>query len=1136
MKHRLCLGFFLLVFAGSVCAQTMSVKSFRLLPNDMTAASLEGKRIDQNGEAAALIRVVTSQTGFGFEAGTLGIVATKQMVGEVWVWVPHGSRKISIMHQQLGVLRDYRYPIEIEAERTYELVLVSGKVETFIQEEVHQQYLVFQITPPNASLEVNDQFWELDADGTVMKYVEFGEYRYRVQASNYHTDAGKIVVNDRENTQIVSVVLQPNFGWLEVGGTNNLTGASVYIDNDFMGKAPCKSPALKSGQYTVRIVKEMYVTYSETVTIKDNETTKLSPLLQSDYAEVTLKVDSNAEIWVNNEKKGVGSWTGKLGRGVYKIECKLAGYESSQTSKEITADMNGQVITLQPPRALYGSLNVESTPNLCTLYIDGKSMGTTPKSLPEVLVGQHEILLAKEGYDDYRETVTLQKGEKKQLKAVLQKKQAAQPDGGVISTGEGLWIPMLVERLNYTDMQKQGLQLSASELYSDNNSSIKDAVVGLGNGEKPRAFTCTGEMVSENGLLLTCYHCGYNDIQKLSSEQHDYLRDGFWAKNHSEEIPVPGMSASFLIRMEEVTSKVLGVVNDRMSWKDRDKAIKQKINELESAASENGKYNPVIKPFYEGNEYYLCVYQVFPDVRLVGAPNSSIGKFGGSTDNWMWPRHTGDFAIFRVYADRNGKPAAYSPNNVPMTPKHHLPISLGGVEKGDFTMVWGFPGSTERYMSSYGIDYDLNTCSPIIIDIFGKEVEVMKEYMETDRQIYLKYAYDYGSLSNTWKVMGQRVMFQNNGLMDTKKALENNFTQWVNANSGRKAKYGTALPSLKTAYQRQGQVAKKLFYSNFVSRSGPSGLASSFGNYYNAASNNDKNAEDAAVKKLEALDVDGLFAETDPRVEKKLFAELLKVYRKAIPSNELPEIFSVIDKKFKGDIDAFADEVYDNSIFATPESIKAFIARPNAKKLGKDYAYQVYSQMMDVVMGAVSEYRQAQQAIQEYDHLFVKGLMEYYHDTQPKKLLYSDANSTMRVNYGSVQDYYYDNKHFEYYANAQGVLDKYKKNDFEFDAPARLIQLLESKSFGRYANRYGDLMVSFISANDITGGSSGAPVVNAKGELVGITMDGNKEAMSGTFCFNPASQRAINVDIRYVLFIIDKFAGAANIINELDIQ
>ena len=709
---------------------------------------------------------------------------------------------------------------------------------------------------------------------------------------------------------------------------------------------------------------------------------------------------------------------------------------------------------------------------------------------------------------------------------------------GNVRADEGMWLPMFVERLNYVDMQKMGLQLTPEELYSINHNSLKDAIVGLGDSPMPRGFFCTGEIVSEHGLLFTNHHCGYGSIQKLSSDEHDYLRDGFWAKDYSEELPAADMTASFLIRMEDVTEQVLSVVTDDMDFQDRQSAISAKAKELEIAASEDGKYNPVVKGFFEGNEYYMFVYQVYTDVRLVGVANSSIGKFGGDTDNWMWPRHTGDFSIFRVYADKDGNPAAYSKDNVPLTPKHHLPVSLDGVKQDDFTMIWGFPGSTERYMSSYGIDYNVETFYPLIIDIFGKQLEVMEEYMKADEHINLMYADNHAGLANTWKnFIGQCTMLRKNKVSETKVALEKDFTNWVNSDAKRQAEYGKALPNLKDAYEQLNEISKYVYYPNFVSGVGAAGRAMEFGAYYDAVESKDKEAEAVALEMMKQMDVDELFAEVDPQVEKKTFAEMLKTYRNAFSADELPEIYNIINKKFDGDIDAFTVEVYAKSIFATPESMKAFIEKPKAKAIGKDYAYIMSTSMTEVIMSAIPAYRQAMLAVSENDHIFVKGLREYYAATQPGKSLYPDANSTMRMSYGSVQDYQpADAVHYDYVCTANGILQKYVPGDYEFDAPKRLIDLIEKKDFGQYADDNGELIVCFLSTNDITGGNSGSPIMNAKGELLGLAFDGNWEAMSGDVNFEPKLQRTINVDIRYVLFIIDKYAGATRLIDELDIR
>ena len=710
---------------------------------------------------------------------------------------------------------------------------------------------------------------------------------------------------------------------------------------------------------------------------------------------------------------------------------------------------------------------------------------------------------------------------------------------GRVRADEGMWLPMFVERLNYVDMQKMGLQLTPEELYSINHSSLKDAIVGLGSTPRPTGFFCTGEIVSEHGLLFTNHHCGYGAVQKLSSMEHDYLHDGFWAKNYSEEIPAPEMTASFLIRMEDVTNDILGVVTDDMDWETRQMTIQAKIMELQKAASEDGKYNPVIKPFFEGNEYYMFVYQVYPDVRLVGVANESIGKFGGDTDNWMWPRHTGDFSIFRVYADKDGNPAEYSADNVPLTPKHHLPISLDGVKQDDFTMIWGFPGSTERYMSSFGIDYNVETFYPIIIDIFGKELEVMEEFQKADDAINLMYADSHAGLANTWKnFIGQCQMLRKNKVSEAKIRLENRYKKWISEDPARQAEYGEALPNLMRAYEEMGRTAKYIYYPNFTAQAGPAGLALAFTPYYKAAKDKDDEKANAVLEQFRAMDINELFADTDPQVEQKTFAEMLKLYRKAFNEEELPEFYhKIIDKKFNGDIDAFAAYVYENSYFATPESINDFLKKPSAKKMEKDYAFMVASQLRQVLVDHRVEYAEAQTAIEENDHIFVKGLREFYAATQPGKSLYPDANSTMRMSYGSVKDYMpADAVHYDYVCTAKGILEKYIPGDYEFDAPKGLLDLIEKKDYGVYADENGELIVCFLSTNDITGGNSGSPIMNGKGELIGLAFDGNWEAMSGDVNFEPRLQRTINVDIRYVLFIIDKYAGATNLIDELDIR
>ena len=422
MKRFYILALLLMAWAGSLLAQSgpkISVASFTPLVGDMTTTSQEGKRLDQNNEVAALIKIVTSETGFTFEAGALGVVDSQQRNGEIWVWVPRGSRKITILHQQLGVLRDYRYPVEIEADRTYEMVLTTAKIETIIKEEVHEQFLIFQLTPPNAVLFVNDEPWSVSPEGRASKLLEFGTYTYRVEAPNYHPDAGKLTVNDPNNEQRKTITLRPNFGWIEVSGGDAVKGAKVYIDNALVGTAPYRSDGLKSGKHSVMVMRDLYAPYNETVTVKDNETTQVTPILSADFANITLQVDADAEIWVNGVKKGTRSWIGPLGSGTYKIECKQENHEPTSKKIEITNRMNGEVIQLDTPVPICGSLVIESTPDMATVYIDGKNMGQTPKLIKEIIIGRHEVRITKKDYFDYSETVTVSKDYRSTVNAVL---------------------------------------------------------------------------------------------------------------------------------------------------------------------------------------------------------------------------------------------------------------------------------------------------------------------------------------------------------------------------------------------------------------------------------------------------------------------------------------------------------------------------------------------------------------------------------------------------------------------------------------------------------------------------------------------------------------------------------------------
>ena len=695
---------------------------------------------------------------------------------------------------------------------------------------------------------------------------------------------------------------------------------------------------------------------------------------------------------------------------------------------------------------------------------------------------------------------------------------------------EGMWLPMLIERLNYVDMQKMGLHLTAQELYDINHSSLKDAIVGLSSGGASGGFFCTAEVVSGEGLLFTNHHCGYNAIQNHSTTDHDYLTNGFWAMSKSEELQNEGYCASFLIRMENVTDSVVPFLSDTLKESARSDKVKELTVKMKKRAAEGGKYEVSVKSFYGGNEFYMFVFQTFKDVRLVGAPPSSVGKFGGDTDNWMWPRHTGDFSIFRIYTDTAGNPSDYSSKNIPLKAKYHLPISLKGINKDDFAMVWGYPGSTNRYITSFGLEYNLNIFYPTLIKIFGKELEVMKDRMDVEKKVQIDYAATYAGIANTWKnFIGQSKMVRKNKVEDKKKIIESQFIEWYNSNPDRQKKYGTVLDDLKRGYGKMETIAVPFFYANIA---GMSLDIVSFAGQFNELKESLEKKNDAGIKEA----VSGLrkatkdhFKESDFAISKKTLAELLKLYAHDVPKDQLPSIFQTIEKDYNNDFNAFADKVYSTSIFATEKSANAFLDNPNKKVFKKDLGWTMAESFKAIIGANSATYQAARAGVGAANRRFIEGLREM----NPKLVAYPDANSSMRMSYGKVEDYFpADAVHYDFITTLKGVMQKEDPTNEEFIVEKKLKELYQAKDYGPYGQN-GEMIVCFLTTNDITGGNSGSPVINADGQLIGLAFDGNWEAMSGDISFEPELQRTINVDIRYVLFIIDKFAGATNLINEL---
>ena len=702
---------------------------------------------------------------------------------------------------------------------------------------------------------------------------------------------------------------------------------------------------------------------------------------------------------------------------------------------------------------------------------------------------------------------------------------------------EGMWLPLLLGGETYQNMKNCGLRLTPEQIYSVNQSSIKDAIVALGGG------FCTGEIISKEGLMLTNHHCGFDAIQQNSTTEHDYLTDGFWAMKRDQEIPAD-FSVWFLNEMTDVTDSILSNVTDKMSEDERSNAIKKAIANLKKRASEGkgDEFAVQVKSFYYGNHYYMFTYNIFNDVRLVGAPPSSIGKYGGDTDNWMWPRHTGDFSMFRVYSNQDNEPAAYSENNVPYQPKHFLPVSTAGVTEGDYAMILGYPGSTDRYLTSLGVQQAVEIEQPARVKVRRMKLDIMEEGMNKEQNVRIQYASKHARVSNYWKYfIGQSEQLVKNKVFDKKLAIENEFNTWASANSDTKAKYGNAIELVHQSKKAsENYIIPEVYFMEAIYQ-GPE-LFGFMINYFGPRSSmgqalvSEDEGEIEAAKKEILEGVDDFYKNYNMEIDQNLMSKMLEVYFKDVPLDFHTSELTELAKKNKNDFRKFANKYYSKSPFTSKVKLKTWLESKFSKSaLEKDAIYQLANSFLqgyiqDVMMpkaGSESDFNEGMR-------LFVDGLNKMGYNKA------SDANSTMRVTFGNVLPYdAKDGVTFKYSTTIEGVFEKEVKTDdknHEFYVPNKLKQLHKDKNYGDYANADGTLPVCFLSNNDITGGNSGSPVINADGELIGTAFDGNWEAMSGDIYFEPNIQRTISVDIRYTLFIIDKYAGASHLVDEMQIN
>lgn len=702
----------------------------------------------------------------------------------------------------------------------------------------------------------------------------------------------------------------------------------------------------------------------------------------------------------------------------------------------------------------------------------------------------------------------------------------------VIRAGEGMWLPLLLGQLNEKEMKEMGMRISAEDIYSINQSSLKDAIVRFGGG-------CTAEIISDQGLLLTNHHCGLGRIQSHSTIENDYLTNGFWARDNSEELANPGLKVTFLVKMEDVTTKVMEGVTTEMSEAERKKLIGENIKKIKEAAVEGTHFDAVIKPFYYGNEYYLFLTETYKDIRLVGAPPSNIGKFGGDTDNWMWPRHTGDFSLFRIYADSNNMPADYSPNNVPYTPKYHIPISLKGVEEGDFTFVFGFPGRTQEYLPSYAVEMIAEVTNPDKIRLRQERINIMEDAMEKDDLVRIQYAAKLAGVANYWKKMiGESRGIKKIRALDKKRKLEKHFMEWASRYPERYEQYGKLLPEFEKYY---AELTPYRIALDYIYEAGLGvELIRNVRNYNHlVALSQNKDLPEAELEenlKWFKKSTKDFFKNYHQPIDRKALARLYRIYRQSVDVKFRPEFFAWIDVTFGADYEAFADYVFDNSIFATESSTLEFLDnyKPKKyKKIEKDPAYKLLIGLKELSDNKLqAEFARIYPKLDSLQRLYMKGLMEM----QPDKRFYPDANSTLRVHYGNVDDYFpRDGIKYDYFTTLEGIMQKEDPDIYDYVVEDKLKELYQKKDYGRYADKDGSMHVCFIASNHTTGGNSGSPAMNADGHLVGINFDRNWEGTMSDLMYDPDQCRNIMLDIRYCLFVIDKFAGAGHLVDEMTI-
>lgn len=692
---------------------------------------------------------------------------------------------------------------------------------------------------------------------------------------------------------------------------------------------------------------------------------------------------------------------------------------------------------------------------------------------------------------------------------------------------EGMWIPMLLKKYNIEEMQKQGFKLTAEDIYDINQASLKDAVIGLGMEGRPFSHFCTGEIVSEAGLVITNHHCSFSMIQSHSSLEHNYLRDGFWAKDKSEELANPGITASILVRMEDVTPQILAQIKPEMSATEKNEKIREIAEQLEKEAVKGTDLMANIKPYFNGNQYFMSVFRIYKDVRLVGAPPSAIGKFGGDTDNWMWPRHTGDFSVLRIYAGKNNEPAAFSPENVPYKPASFFKVSVKGVEEGDFTMVFGYPGTTTEYLPSYAIEQIQDIENPHKVAVRTAKLNIINAAMESDELLRIKYAAKAANVANAWKKwQGEMKGLKRFNTLGLKQETEEAFREWAKD----KKEYSTLLNQYQELYGRRKPLILAAAYYTEAGKRGAEIIELANMVYKGLKSETMATQPEVVRTKLKEK-IKEFFKDYDVATDRKILVEMLRIYNQALPRPWVPQ--EVIKANSKPGLEIYASQLFDKTIFADQGRLTEYIQKSTPRsfeKLEKDPVYRLSASMDELYAEKIyPELVNIERQIISLNQIWLAALMKM----QPEKTFYADANSTLRVAYGKVQGYSpCDAVYYKHYTTLQGIIEKDNPDIYDYNVPQKLRDIYKSRDFGPYTQE-GEVPVCFIATNHTTGGNSGSPVLNAEGHLIGLNFDRAWDGVMSDIQYDPEICRNISVDIRYVLFIIDKLAGARHLIDEM---